>query len=887
MRRNAQRVASYNFGMTAVAPSRPDATGTSAPLASHTPMMQQYLRFKAEHPDKLVFYRMGDFYELFFGDAERASRMLDITLTARGQSAGAPIPMAGVPYHAIDQHLAKLVDAGESMVIVEQFGDTATSKGPVESRISRILTPGTLTDANLLDSRRDCLLAALGVQGKRAGVAWLNLASGRLTLAECPLAEVNATIEKIEPAELLIADDALRPTLRSRRVAIRELPAWHFDVTAAGKAVARELGTLDLAAFGTSDVPLALGAAGALVAYARTTQQTSLANVREVVVEQPGDFIAIDPATRRNLEITATLAGDAEPTLLSLLDVCMTAAGSRRLRAWLTNPVADASRAADRHEAVEALLARPQIRSAIASTLRPTADVERLSSRIALLTARPRDLSGLRATLAVLPTLRELIAEIDAPLLRDASTALVVDGAWHQLLEKAIAEEPAVNLRDGGVIASGYDAELDELRAIDRDCGAFLLDLERRERERSGIATLKVEYNRVHGFYIEVTHANIDRVPPDYRRRQTLKNAERYITPELKAFEDKALSAQERALAREKRLFEALLAQLAPAVAGLQKAAAALSTLDVVAALAERAIALRLTRPRFVRDVGIRIRGGRHPVVERQVEHFIANDVHLDRGRRLLVVTGPNMGGKSTYMRQTAVIVLLAYCGVFVPADECTIGPIDAIHMRIGAADDLAGGRSTFMVEMTEAAYILNRATPSSLVVIDEIGRGTSTFDGLALAWAIAHRLAEGNRSLTLFATHYFELTALASEIGGCANLHFDAIEHKDGIVFLHAAADGPANKSYGLQVAKLAGVPAETVRQARGYLMRLDQFNVRREGQGDLFAAPQVEGTGSAMAAQANAILERLGALDPDALSPRDALATLYELKKLAEKNG
>ena len=871
--------------MTAVAPPRPDATGTSAPLASHTPMMQQYLRFKGEHPDKLVFYRMGDFYELFFGDAERASRLLDITLTARGQSAGAPIPMAGVPFHAIDQHLVKLVDAGESVVIVEQFGDPATSKGPVERRISRILTPGTLTDANLLDARRDCLLAALCTQGKRAGIAWMNLASGSLTLAECAMTEANAVIEKIEPAELLIADGSARPSLRSRRVAIRELPAWHFDAATAGKAIARELGTLDLAAFGTSDVPLALGASGAVIAYTRTTQQTSLAHVRELVVEQPGEFLSLDPSTRRSLEITATLAGESEPTLLSLLDACVTAAGSRRLRAWLTNPVASATRASERHDAIEALLARPQMLETLVSALRPTADIERLSSRIALLTARPRDLSGLRATLAVLPTLHELVRGTDTALLKDAAAALIVDDAWRELLDKAVAQEPSVSLRDGGVIASGYDAELDELRAIDRDCGAFLLDLERRERERSGIATLKVEYNRVHGFYIEVTQANIDRVPADYRRRQTLKNAERYITPELKAFEDKALSAQERALAREKRLFEALLAQLAPAVAGLQKVAAALSTLDVIAALAERAVALKLTRPRFVRDTGIRIRGGRHPVVERQVEHFIANDVHLDGERRLLVVTGPNMGGKSTYMRQTAVIALLAHCGAYVPANECTIGPLDAIHMRIGASDDLAGGRSTFMVEMTEAAYILNRATPSSLVVIDEIGRGTSTFDGLALAWAIAHRLAEGNRSLTLFATHYFELTALASEISGCANLHFDAIEHRDGIVFLHAAEDGPANRSYGLQVARLAGVPAETVRQARGYLTRLDQFNVRREGQGDLFAAPRGDATDSVMSAQANAIIERLGALDPDALSPRDALAALYDLKKLAEK--
>ena len=871
--------------MTAAAPTRPDPADGAPPatLAGHTPMMQQYLRVKAEHPDKLVFYRMGDFYELFFGDAERASRLLDITLTARGQSAGAPIPMAGVPYHAIDQHLARLVGGGESVAIVEQIGDPATSKGPVERRVTRIVTPGTLTDANLLDARRDSLLAAFVVHGKRGGIAWLNLASGRLVLAESPLTEAQATLERVDPAELLLPEDATPPALRGRAVPVRTLPAWHFDRAAASKALARELGTLDLAAFGTDEVPLALAAAGALVAYARTTQQTALAHVRELLVERPGEYLALDPATRRNLEITSTLSGAPGPTLLTLLDACVTPAGSRRLRDWLSRPVADALRAAARHDAIEALLAHPRVRDAAATLLRPTADVERIAARIALLSARPRDLAGLRDTLAALPSLRAALADIDVPSIRDACDALAVDDAWHALLRRTIAAEPSANVRDGGVIAAGFDAELDELRSIDTDCGAFLLELERRERERSGIAGLKVEYNRVHGFYIEVTHANADRVPADYRRRQTLKNAERYITPELKAFEDKALSAQERALAREKRLFEQLLVDLAPAVAGLQRAAEALATLDVLAALADRATALKLARPRFVREPGIRIRGGRHPVVERQVEHFIPNDVDLDRARRLLVVTGPNMGGKSTYMRQTAVIVLLAYCGVYVPADEAAIGPIDAIYTRIGAADDLAGGRSTFMVEMTEAAYILNRATPSSLVLIDEIGRGTSTFDGLALAWAIAHRLAEGNRSLTLFATHYFELTALAAELPGCANLHFDAVEHKDGIVFLHAVEEGPANRSYGLQVAKLAGVPAETVRQARAYLTRLDQFNVRREGQGDLFAAAPAQAT-TASENRATALAERLAALDPDALSPRDALAALYELKRLAE---
>ena len=851
-----------------------------APLAAHTPMMQQYLRVKAEHPGKLVFYRMGDFYELFFDDAERASRLLDITLTARGQSAGAPIPMAGVPFHAVEQHLARLMKAGESVVIVEQFGDPATTKGPLERKVARIVTPGTVTDANLLEARRECLLAAWHASGKRAGVAWLDLASGRLTMTEAPLVDAAATLERIDAAELLLAEESAAPP-RTHGVPTRTLPAWQFDAAGAERALLRVLGLHSLAAFGVNDVPLGLAAAGALVAYAGATQQASLAHVRDIHVELSGEYLGLDSAARRTLEITQTLAGESAPTLLSLLDGCATAAGSRMLRRWLTQPLADPLRAAARHDAIEALLGAAGARQAIVAMLRRTADIERITGRVALGSSRPRDLAGLRDTLALLPELARELAGSEGEAIRAIRAALAVDPTWHAQLARTLHAEPAANVRDGGVIADGFDAELDELRAIDAHCGSFLLELEKRERERTGIATLKVEYNRVHGFYIEVTHANAARVPDDYRRRQTLKNAERYITPELKAFEDKALSAQERALAREKLLFEALVADLAPAIPPLQRAASALASLDVLANLAERALALRLTRPRFSAEPGLAIRGGRHPVVERQVEDFVPNDVTLAHDRRLLVVTGPNMGGKSTYMRQTAVIALLAHCGSFVPADESLIGPVDAIFTRIGASDDLAGGRSTFMVEMTEAATILNRATPRSLVLIDEIGRGTSTFDGLALAWAIAHRLAERNRSLTLFATHYFELTALAAEMEGCANVHFDAVEHKDGIVFLHAVEDGPANRSYGLQVAKLAGVPADTVKQARAYLARLDQFSARNEGQADLFAAePAVEPLSTTPHA---VLLDRLAVLDPDALSPREALAALYELKKLA----
>jgi DNA mismatch repair protein MutS len=882
----------------------------------HTPMMQQYLRVKDEHPDRLVFYRMGDFYELFYDDAERAARLLDITLTARGQSAGAPIPMAGVPHHALEQHLVRLIARGESAVIVDQIGDPATSKGLVERKVTRIVTPGTLTDAGLLDAKREAPLAAIVREGARAGLAWLSLASGRMTLTDVAEPDIAAALERVEAAEWLVADDAPPLALRGR-AAVRSVPAWHFDAANAARALARQLGTLDLAGFGADQAPLAVGAAGAVLAYASATQQGALAHVRLLHVESESEFVGLDAATRRNLEITQTLAGAREPTLYSLLDGCATAAGSRRLRHWLTQPLRDASRAAARHDAIEAIAGDALRAGEIASLLAKSVDVERIVSRIALGSARPRDLSGLRDTLARLPALSGAVAELDATLLAEIDRDLHCDPAWHALLARAIAAEPAAQLRDGGVIADGYDAELDELRHIDAGCADFLLELERRERERTRIPTLKVEYNRVHGFYIEVTRAQSERVPDDYRRRQTLKNTERYTTPELAAFESKALSAQERALACERRLYDALLAQLAPAIPALQAVAAALASLDVLVTLAARASELRLVRPRFRPDIGIAIEGGRHLVVERQVDAFIPNDLALDASRRLLVVTGPNMGGKSTYMRQTAVIALLANCGMFVPAAAATLGPLDAIYTRIGSADDLAGGRSTFMVEMTEAAYILNRATERSLVLIDEIGRGTSTFDGLALAWAIAHRLASHNRSLALFATHYFELTALPSEIPGCANVHFDAIETKSrqgsGIVFLHKAEDGPANRSYGLQVAKLAGVPQDALRLAQRYFARLDKFHVRDDAQHDLFTESGVGGAeigirgafpgksgGSDAAAFGNApptpisahptpisaspLEARLRALDPDAMSPREALDALYELKRLVE---
>jgi DNA mismatch repair protein MutS len=844
-------------------------------------MMQQYLALKSAHRDLLLFYRMGDFYELFFEDAEKAARLLDITLTARGQSAGRPIPMAGVPYHAVEQYLARLVKLGESVAICEQIGDPAASKGPVERAVTRIVTPGTLTDASLLDDRCDSLLLAMVRDRQRIGLAWLNLASGDFRLLETPAALLANHLERLRPAEILTPDSDSPDAIDSRAVALKRLPDWHFDAAAASRLLAEHLGTRDLAGFGAEDLPLAVGAAGALLQYARATQMQALAHVTGLTVEHEGAYLRLDAATRRNLEISETLRGAPSPTLLSLLDTCGTAMGSRWLRHCLHHPLADRDEAARRHAAVAELLGEAGNGpvTILRRELRCIADVERITARVALRSARPRDLSSLRQSLVRLPTLARLLADAAAPLLRQTGAGLEAPAECRQLLQQAVAAEPSVQLRDGGVIAPGWSAELDELRGLQANCGQFLLALEARERERTGIGSLKVEFNKVHGFYIEVTHAHVDKIPEDYRRRQTLKNAERYITPELKAFEDKALSANERALALEKRLFEELLDRLATWIGDLQRIARALALLDGLAAFADAAVRFDWRLPRFVDEAVIDLEGGRHPVVEGEVDNFIANDVRLGATRKLLLVTGPNMGGKSTYMRQVALIVLLAHCGAFVPAKACRLGPVDAIFTRIGAADDLASGRSTFMVEMTEAAAILHGATDRSLVLMDEIGRGTSTFDGLALAFAIARHLIEKNRAYTLFSTHYFELTRLAQDYAECANVHLDAIEHGHRIVFLHAVEEGPASQSYGIQVAALAGIPGSVVRDAKRRLAALENREAAAGPQPDLFAAlPPAEAE-----APPHPAVDALRDLDPDALSPREALERLYELKQLA----
>jgi DNA mismatch repair protein MutS len=843
----------------------------------HTPMMQQYLRLKAQHPDTLLFYRMGDFYELFHEDAEKAARLLDITLTTRGQSAGKPIRMAGVPYHAAEQYLARLVKLGESVVICEQIGDPATSKGPVERAVTRVVTPGTLTDAALLDDRRDSLLLAMVVERQRAGLAWLNLANGDFRLLDTRLDSLSGHLERLHPAEMLIPDATGFGT--STQGVVRRLPDWQFDPESARRALVQHFATRDLAGFGLDDSPLALGAAGALFEYARATQMQALAHVTTLTVEHEGAYLRLDAATRRNLEITETLRGEPAPTLLSLLDSCATSMGSRWLRHCLHHPLADRQAARARHEVIAALLGEagqgplPALREA----LRPVADIERITARIALLSARPRDLSALRETLGQLNPLRTVLATPRAPLLSTLLDDLATPEDCLTLLQQAVANEPSTLLREGGVIAPGYSPDLDELRGIQNNCGEFLLALEARERERTGITGLKVEFNRVHGFYIEVTHAHVAKVPEDYRRRQTLKSAERYITPELKSFEDKALSANERALALEKQLYEDLLKQLSAWIPQMQRIGRALALLDGLAAFAVAAQRFDYVAPRFREEIGILIEAGRHPVVERQVDAFIANDARLGPTRRMLLITGPNMGGKSTYMRQVALIALLAHCGSYVPARHCELGPVDAIHTRIGASDDLASGRSTFMVEMTEAAAILHGATDKSLVLMDEIGRGTSTFDGLALAFAIARHLVEKNGALTLFSTHYFELTRLAQDYPQVVNVHLDAVEHGHRIVFLHALEEGPASQSYGIQVAALAGIPGSVVRDARRRLVQLENAQIQSTHQPDMFAAsaPEPEIT-------SHPVIGALESIDPDTLSPRDALEKLYELQRL-----
>ena len=846
------------------------------PLAGHSPVMQQYLRIKAQHPESLLFYRMGDFYEMFFEDATRAATLLDIVLTSRGQSNGEAIPMAGVPVHAADSYIARLARMGESIAICEQIGRPTPSGGPVKREVVRLVTPGTLTDEALLDSDSDNLIAALFQKDGGYGLAWMELSSGNFSIAECSgIEELQGELQRLRPAELLVGEGARLPEALPDAPAIHERRGWQFSASSARRGLQDQFRVHTLDGFGVEGMDRALAAAGCLLDYVKDTQRGALPHVRALSVERPSEALLMDAATRRNLELDRSLSGRHEHTLAGILDRCATPMGSRMLRRWIHRPLRAQETLRRRYQAIDALR---EAKDGWRASIREVGDLERVLARLAIRTARPRDLERLRAALKAAPALRKRLAALDAPLLQDLAARMNMPPEGLSLLEKSIAEQPAPRIRDGHVIAAGYSSELDELREVSSNADAALQDLEKQERERSGIANLRLGYNRVHGYYIELRRSQSEQAPEHYIRRQTLKHSERYITPELKRFEHRVLSARERALELETRLYEELLEEFSKWLAPWQDLAAALAESDVIVNLATRSMELGYTRPELTEHPGIRIQAGRHAVVERALDsEFIPNDLQLDDETRMLIVTGPNMGGKSTFMRQVALIVILAHIGSFVPAAKAVIGPLDRVFTRIGAGDDLAGGRSTFMVEMTETASILHNATDSSLVLMDEVGRGTSTYDGLSLAWAAASYIAERLGCFTLFATHYFELTALPETVPGCANVHLDAVEHAGTLVFLYSVREGPADRSYGLQVAALAGVPRQIIAAARNTLRELEQRSGRLiERQGAQAQLPLRLG-------EPGPAEQLLAAVDPDQLSPREALELIFELKRLA----
>ncbi|MEL6367458.1 MAG: DNA mismatch repair protein MutS [Pseudomonadota bacterium] len=861
-----------------------------ADASEHTPMMRQYLALKAGYPDTLLFYRMGDFYELFNEDAVRAAGLIDITLTARGKSAGEPIPMAGVPYHAADGYIAKLLALGESVAICEQVGDPATSKGPVEREVVRIATPGTLTDESLLDARPS-IVAAICWQKDGAGVAALELAAGRfeVSLVGASVDDIASELARLGAAEVLFreADEARLTPLKTQwpGVVWQASHDWHFDPETSERLLVEHFGTRDLSGFGLVEIDARIMACGALLEYAQRTQKRALPHVRSLRVRDVDTHVKLDATTRRNLELDTSLSDNPALTVAGVLDHCATAMGSRSLRRWLREPLTDDAALNARYDAIEAL-ADVSARTRLNTALERCGDVERILARIALRRAGPRDLARLCVTLSVLPEVAHALELLDGSLLSTLRAELGDHASLAHHLGVAVQETPPAYLRDGDVFQNGFDTRLDELREIRDNANGFLEALEVRERERTGLATLKVGYNRVHGYFIEISKAQAIDAPEEYTRRQTLKAAERYITPELKRFEDQVLGARDKAMARERELFEQLIDELQTELPGLQTMAGALAAIDVITNLADVRERLQLVRPELVDHPVIEVEGGRHLVVEHALgDRFVPNDLRMDAQRRLLVITGPNMGGKSTFMRQTALLVILARMGSFVPATAMRLGPIDRVFTRIGASDDLAGGRSTFMVEMTETANILHNATGHSLVLMDEIGRGTSTFDGLSLAWAAADHMASTVRAFTLFATHYFELTGLPQSQPTAANVHLDATDHNGRLVFLHSVKPGPANQSYGLQVAALAGVPRAVVKRARRYLAHLEANQGGSDASQATLDFSAVEPEAEGLSDNEAAIIDVVSGLDPDGLSPRDALELIYQLAALSKR--
>ncbi|KDN09405.1 DNA mismatch repair protein MutS [Gilliamella apicola] len=845
-------------------------------LANHTPMMQQYLKLKSENPDILLFYRMGDFYEMFYDDAKRASQLLDISLTKRGSSNGEPIPMAGVPYHAVESYLAKLIALGESVAICEQIGDPATSKGPVERKIVRIVTPGTVSDELLLEDRKDNLLASIWQYKNYYGYATLDISSGRFYIFECDnFEEMQAELQRTSPVELLYPEEFQSMPLIENNSGLRRRPQWDFDLETAKQQLNLQFGTNDLIGFGVEDCNYALCAAGCLLQYVKDTQRTALPHIRSIVKQSAYDFVVLDAATRRNLEITENLSGGTQNTVVEILDKTQTPMGSRMLKRWLHSPIRNLTILQNRQQAIGEL---QNYINEVNPLLKQIGDLERILARLALHTARPRDFARLRDAYNLLPQLQTLLSGLTSPALINLRKKINQFDRIAEILNQAIVETPPAIIRDGGVIATGYNAELDELRSLADGATNYLEQLEIRERETLGIDTLKVGFNAVHGYYIQISRGQSHLAPIHYTRRQTLKNVERYIIPELKEYEDKVLTSKGRALALEKQLYEQLFDLLMPDLATMQISAEAIAELDVLTNLAERSLTLNYQKPTLSTDSGIEIKDGRHVVIEQVLQTpFIANSLSLLPSRRMLIITGPNMGGKSTYMRQTALIVLLSYIGSFVPASKAVIGPIDRIFTRIGASDDLASGRSTFMVEMTETANIMHNATQQSLVLMDEIGRGTSTYDGLSLAWACAENLANEIKSMTLFATHYFELTQLPEHMQGVYNIHFDAIEHDNTVAFIHEVSEGAASKSFGIAVAGLAGVPKTVLKRAKQKLKELEIISKQTANSG--VAQSQLSFIN---APEPSEVEEALKQIEPDALTPKQALEILYQLKKL-----
>ena len=855
-------------------------------VETHTPMMRQYFRIKQDHPNELVFYRMGDFYEMFYDDAKLASEILDITLTARGKSGNEPIPMAGIPYHSAENYIAKLVRSGISVAVCEQTGDPATSKGPVERKVMRVVTPGTLTDEAFLEDRVDNLLCSVDFDSdEQFGIAYIDLSGGRFCVIEVnDLGSLVSELQRLQPAELLISEEFPFETALNGFNGLRRQPPWLFDLESAQQQLTRHFNTKDLSGFGCESMQLAVKAAGCLLQYAKDTQRNQLPHIANLSKEVRSDSVILDAASRKNLEIDINLSGDRIHTLAWVMDQTKTAMGSRCLRRWLNKPLRDRSKINERLDSVETLVENYHF-DVIQNTLKLVGDIERILSRVALLSARPRDLSRLRDTLVLLPAIQSELKQLSSPGLVAISKNIGEHARTCELLFKSIIENPPVIIREGGVIKEGFDEELDELRNISEHAGQFLVDLEIQEREQTGLSSLKVGYNRVHGYYIEISKSQSDKAPDTYVRRQTLKNAERFITPELKAFEDKALSSKSRALSREKALYEQVITQLNDVLLDLQRCGVGLSELDVLCNFAERSQTLNYCRPQFTEEPAVVIEQGRHPIVEQiSTNPFVPNDLVLDHQRKMLIITGPNMGGKSTYMRQTALIILLAGTGSYVPATKVCLGPIDQIFTRMGSTDDTAGGRSTFMVEMTETANILNNATDQSLVLMDEVGRGTSTFDGLSLAWSSAEHLANKIESYSLFATHYFEMTQLVDEVKSTANVHLSATEHEDNIVFLHNVLEGPASQSYGLQVAKLAGVPQPVINNAKLQLAKLEASELsplekRQLNEVDL-SQPSIQT--DLFASQPSVLEMEFKKLSLDDLNPKQALDALYALREL-----